>query len=288
MKVLIAEHEKSLRKLLHSLLERWGHEVTVASNVNALWAACSGPELPQMVILDWMMPGVDFVALCQQLRGREDRPYILLVTDAGRREDIVEGLAAGADDYMTKPFDARELRVRMRVGQQVLMLQEELARSKQVLQTQMLRDPETGLWMEGAIIDILHRELNRARRENISIGLVRVRVEPQDSLSERVWKDLAERIRRSVRSYDSPGWYGQDLLVVLPGCDEERTQIVARRIRWVLSAEPLQAEEEERVRISVGGTSLRGGRVMSVEKFIQRAEKALEEEIQDKGGSNGV
>ncbi len=129
MRILIAEDEAVSRRLLQQTLQRWGYEVVVAADGTEAWACLSGAEAPQLAILDWMMPGVDGVELCQRVRAVETQVpiYIMLLTARAAREDIVAGLQAGADDYVVKPFDEAELRARVQVGMRVVQLQISLA-----------------------------------------------------------------------------------------------------------------------------------------------------------------
>jgi DNA-binding response OmpR family regulator len=129
MRVLIAEDDPISRRLLEATLRKWGYDLVVACDGDEAWRALDGPAPPDLAILDWMMPGMDGVEVCRRLRSLRDRPpvYIILLTAKGGREDIVEGLQAGADDYITKPFDRDELRARVQVGIRVVDLQRSLA-----------------------------------------------------------------------------------------------------------------------------------------------------------------
>jgi sigma-B regulation protein RsbU (phosphoserine phosphatase) len=129
MRVLIAEDDLTSRQLLEGVLKKWGCEVVSTRDGNEAWAAFQSEDAPGLAILDWMMPGMDGVDLCRRVRGRKARDpvYLILLTALGQTEDIVAGLDAGADDYVTKPFNSNELRARIRVGQRVLELQSSLA-----------------------------------------------------------------------------------------------------------------------------------------------------------------
>ena len=129
MKVLIAEDEPVSRRLLEGALARWGYQVMVAADGEQAWKILQEPESPMLIVLDWLMPGLDGVDVCR--RAREDvrlnSAYILLLTSRTSKEDVVQGLEAGADDYVTKPFDAAELRARIQVGARLVSLQHALA-----------------------------------------------------------------------------------------------------------------------------------------------------------------
>ena len=129
MKVLIAEDDPVSRRLLQAALIKWGYEVTVTTNGKEAWEALQAPDAPSLLILDWLMPEMDGVEVCRQARQLEalKSSYIILLTSRGSKDDIVQGLEAGADDYVTKPFDHGELRARVQVGSRVVQLQTALA-----------------------------------------------------------------------------------------------------------------------------------------------------------------
>ena len=134
MKVLIAEDEPLSRRLLQSQLEKWGHEVTAAADGDAAWRLFQAGNYP-VVISDWMMPELDGPDLVRRVRACE-RPgyvYIILLTSRALKEDVVEGMEAGADDFVTKPFDREELRVRLRAGERIVRLEHTLAQQNQAL-----------------------------------------------------------------------------------------------------------------------------------------------------------
>ena len=129
MKTLIAEDDSVSRRLLQAALQKWGYEVTVTTQGREAWEALQQPGAPSLLILDWLMPELDGVEICRRIRASEalKSSYVILLTSRGSKEDIVEGLEAGADDYVTKPFDHGELRARVQVGTRVIGLQNALA-----------------------------------------------------------------------------------------------------------------------------------------------------------------
>jgi phosphoserine phosphatase RsbU/P len=129
VRVLIAEDDAVSRRLLEATLAKWGYEVVVTTDGLQALDVLSQPEAPSLAILDWMMPGLDGAQVCLKARALagERLLYMILLTAKGRKEDVVEGLTAGADDYVIKPFDRAELKARINAGERILRLQAELA-----------------------------------------------------------------------------------------------------------------------------------------------------------------
>jgi DNA-binding response OmpR family regulator len=136
MRILIAEDEAVSQRLLEHTLSRWGYQTTSVADGTAAWEILSGSEPPQLAILDWMMPGLTGVEVCRLQRAAEGRPptYLILVTARDDTADVVQGLEAGANDYVTKPYQDEELRARIEVGARMIQLESDLALRVQELQ----------------------------------------------------------------------------------------------------------------------------------------------------------
>jgi len=136
MKILIAEDESITRRMLKGMLVKWGYDVVTACDGKEAWEILQTDDAPQLVILDWMMPGMDGVEICRKVREftTPSLTYIILLTAKDTKEDIVLGLGAGADDYISKPFEREELQARVQVGARVVGLQSALAFRIQELQ----------------------------------------------------------------------------------------------------------------------------------------------------------
>ncbi len=137
MRILIAEDNLVTRKLLSVALTQWGHDVVAVNDGRAAWEELQKPDAPKLVILDWNMPEMDGLQVCLRLKdaGTPDPPYIILLTARTDKKDVVNALEAGANDYITKPFNNMELRARVRVGQRMVEMREKLARQVQELRT---------------------------------------------------------------------------------------------------------------------------------------------------------
>ena len=167
MKILIADDESVSRRMLQGLLVKWGYDVVTFEDGNAAWEYLKTPEAPRMALLDWMMPGLNGVDVCRELRQLRPEPYtyILLLTAKDAKENIVEGLESGADDYLTKPFNPQELKARIRVGLRLLELEDNLVEAREAMRFKATHDALTGVWNRGAILETLEREISRSRRE---------------------------------------------------------------------------------------------------------------------------
>lgn len=141
MRILMAEDDAISQRVLQTMLTKWDFEPVVVNNGEDAWRVLQQPDAPSLAILDWMMPGRDGVDVCRAVRGleRECPPYLILLTAKGRKEDIVTGLRAGANDFLTKPFDREELHARVQVGVRVVELQAELSRRFHELREAMSR-----------------------------------------------------------------------------------------------------------------------------------------------------
>ena len=124
MRILIADDDRTSTMLLGRTLQQWGFEVILAHDGTTAWSHIVGDDPPALAIVDWMMPGIDGIELCRRIRATPLRSpvYVILLTARTSRQDLVAGLDAGADDYLTKPFHPDELRARIRVGQRTLGL----------------------------------------------------------------------------------------------------------------------------------------------------------------------
>jgi len=141
VRVLIADDEATTRHLIQATLGNWGFEVLVAEDGTEALRILNGLNPPEIALLDWVMPGVDGLEVCRRMRAaRLNAPtYLILITARGGLENIVQGLEAGADDYVTKPFDPRELRARLHAGARVVQLQKALLERNQALEDALKR-----------------------------------------------------------------------------------------------------------------------------------------------------
>jgi two-component system, cell cycle response regulator len=231
---------------LESTLRRWGYEVVLASDGLEALHILQQPDAPQLAILDWLMPGVDGVQICKEIRRHRSEPYtyLLLLTGRNARCDVIEGLDAGADDYVIKPYDPQELQVRLRTGKRILYLQEQLIAARESLREQATHDVLTGLYNRAAVFELLDNELTRQQRHGGSVGVVlvdldrfkQVNDEHGHLIGDQVLKGAAEAMQKCTRRYDFIGRFGgEEFVVVLPGCDRMNALSHAERMRIAVS-----------------------------------------------------
>jgi two-component system cell cycle response regulator len=286
MRVMIADDSLLSRRLLEETLRGWGYEVIVAKDGAEAWKILSDANAPSLAVLDWMMPGYTGPELCRLVRQRAAEPYtyILLLTSRNEKDDVVEGMDSGADDYITKPFDKHELKVRLRAGTRIVDLQEQLVAAREALRIQATRDYLTQLWNRSSILDILHRELARSEREQSPIGVVVADLDHFKSINDTyghfagdvALQQCARRMQESSRSYDAIGRYGgEEFLVVLPGADEEGVRMQAERMRHAIRSTAVHTSEAAlNVTCSFGCSAGIGGQV-TAESLIRAADDAL-------------
>src|SRR5574340_162757 len=240
--VLVAEAGPVFQNLLHNLLQRWGYRGVLAANGRDAWERLEADDGPRLAILDWMTPDLDGAEVCRRVRGsaREDYVYVLLLSARAGTQYLIEGMEAGADDYLTKPFNAHELRVRLRAGRRILELQAELLAARDALQRQATHDGLTGVWNRTAIVEILQRELGRAQREGTPIAVLMLDLDHFKRINDtrghlagdEVLRQMARRRETELRSYDSVGRYGgEEFMIVLPGCSAEAAAARAESLR---------------------------------------------------------
>lgn len=286
-KVLIAEDDPISRRLLEVFLARWGYEVAIAASGTEALQALESKDAPRLAVLDWMMPGLEGVQVCRKIREHKDRPYtyILLLSARTQKVDLLRGLESGADDYLTKPFDAQELRARLHVGQRILQLQDGLMVAGAELLFRATHDSLTGISNRGVILDVLRRERSRQVRGNGSFGIVLLDVDHFKQVNDThghlcgdaVLQEVVHRITATVRAYDTVGRYGgEEFLVVAPSSDASNVLGLAERIRRAVEAHPISTDAGEiSITVSLGAAVSSGAAPVDPEVMLGTADEAL-------------
>jgi two-component system, cell cycle response regulator len=287
MKVLAADDNPISQTVLRNMLTKWGYDVVTACDGDQAWQVLQSPHSPSIAILDWMMPGTDGVDLCRRLRaaGRERYTYVLVLTSRSDSDDVVEALEAGADDYLTKPFNSSELRARLRAGRRIIELQEQLMAAQEELRMRATHDGLTGLLNRSAITEILGREMARCSREGQPVSIVMADLDKFKQVNDTfghqagdaVLREAAARMHASFRCYDSIGRYGgEEFLVVLPACDEGEVWSLGERFRVLISASPFTfGQNLLAISCSIGCATQPPGDAWDADSIIRLADEAL-------------
>lgn len=285
--VLLAEDDPVSRKVLEKFLDKWGYEVICASTGSEALAILERRDSPRLAVLDWMMPGLEGVQVCQKVREWTNRPYIylILLTARAQREDVIKGLEMGADDYLTKPFDSQELRARLHVGQRILELQDALINARDELQFQATHDSLTGVANRGVIFDALRREASRQGREGSAYGIILLDLDHFKWVNDThghiagdaVLKETARRMSNCVRAYDIVGRYGgEEFLVVLPACEAICMKKLAERLRLAIGSQVIATPQGDvSITASLGVAVSTLARPVNPDALLHEADQAL-------------
>lgn len=286
MRVLIADDNQMSRVLLRSSVERWGYEVVLAANGVEAWNILAQPDPPPIAILDWVMPDITGPELCRRVREnhREPYTYILLLTSKNTKSDTVEGFEAGADDYIVKPFDDNELRMRLRAGQRIVDLQMKLMQAREELRERANKDLLTMLPNRPAIAAALEREISRCHRDNRTCGVILLDIDHFKKINDTyghfagdaVLRETAVRLRGNMREYDQVGRYGgEEFLVVLPNCDLDSATRQAERMRQKLHSDVMRVDGAELTVSASFGVTVSDCAERSPDIFVRVADEAL-------------
>jgi two-component system chemotaxis response regulator CheY len=282
VKVLIAEDDPVSRRLLEAFLGKWGYDVVVTSDGSEAWEVLQRPEAPSLVISDWMMPNLDGLELCRKIREmeRSSYTYFIILTAKERKEDVVKGLEAGADDFLIKPFHQEELKYRVQIGERIIELEQKIL----VLAS---TDSLTGVLNRRAFMERMEQEINRSTRENAPLSLILTDIDYFKSINDRfghqvgdlVLQRFTQQLSKSSRPYDFVGRYGgEEFVVCLSGADEFQGRSVAERMRK--SVEEMKTKlpnstQSVQITASFGVASLRMGSKETVDSLIKRVDEAM-------------
>lgn len=282
MRVLIAEDEPISCRALERSISDWGYDTVTAKNGHEAWTAIEKNEV-QLAVLDWMMPEIDGIELCRRIRHRyqEDKSrhiYIILLTGRDQEEDIITGLSAGADDYVVKPFNFRELKIRLQNGERIVKIDKEHVDSASY-------DSLTNVWNRSTILGFFDEELVRSRQENRATSLIIVDVDDLGRLNRShghftgdvVLIEIANRLKKNVRGYDRLGRYGGDeLAVVLPCSGLIHVEAIAERLRRSINEKKIKTKKGALdVTVSLAGISSDISQHANGDELRKACERAL-------------
>ena len=281
MKILIVDDSEIQLRILQSVLSNAGYQVIQAQNGQAAWELIQNDHV-RLIITDWMMPILNGPGLIQRIRSANwpVYTYIILLTSQDAKDQVIEGLNAGADDYLTKPCDPGELLARLGIGQRILDLESRLADMAR-------QDLLTGIFNRRALYETLQAEASQACRAVRSLSIIMLDLDHFKSINDQyghpvgdhVLQLVAATLQKNKRAYDCVGrWGGEEFLVILPNTDLHQAARVAERFRKCISDLRLSVGEKGTVTLSasLGVTSTEGGSAAkSLEALLKQADEAL-------------
>ena len=290
--ILVVEDEPIGRKVLQRTLNQEGYQVkSVENGVEAL--ELFKETFFPIVITDWMMPEMNGIELCKAIRKQpaSGYVYIIILTAKGSKEDIVEGLTAGADDFMSKPFSPAELKSRIKTGTRILHLERSLKEAHEEIRLLSITDSLTSCYNRGYITDRLPHEIQRAVRYQHPLSIVLCDIDRFKEINDKyghqagdqVLIDIVHSIRESLRNdIDWVARYGgEEFLIVLPETSPKNAFIVADRLRRVIANRKFVIRGKEIRVTSSFGVSGFGPDVseadISLDAMINRADQFLYE-----------
>jgi two-component system, cell cycle response regulator len=282
MKILIAEDDPISRRILEANLLEWRYEVIAASDGVEAWEIIQQPESPNLIISDWMMPRKDGLELCREIRNMEKSEYIyfIILTAKGEKTNIIKGLEAGADDFLTKPFNREELKYRIRIGERIINLER---RIMELADTDAL----TGLLNRRAFMERMEQEMSRAQRGKRPLSFILADIDHFKTVNDTyghqigdlVLKRFADRLATSTRPYDFLGRYGgEEFVVCLAGADGIQAGSVAERMRQQIEDMKITLPDDlgtVRITASFGTNSCTVEYGDKVDLLIKKADDAL-------------
>ena len=251
MQILLVDDSAVYRKLIGDHLRSWEFDFTVAETGAEAWRVLEQPQAPKLVLLDWVLPDLEGIELCQRIRqvgATGHYVYVILLTSKEGRQNMLDAMHAGVDDYLAKPFDASELKARLLVGKRILNLQDELVAARESMRHAATHDSLTGLLNRGEIFGMLERELERARRERNSLSVILGDIDHFKQVNDtcghlfgdEALQEMARRLHSRLRVYDGVGRYGgEEFLLVLPSCGQEDALVRANELRETIAATPM-------------------------------------------------
>jgi two-component system, cell cycle response regulator len=284
--VLVADDSPVYRKLVEQALSQDSCTVLFANSGHQAIEIFER-EHPDLVITDWVMPDLTGIELCQKIRAEAQSfyTYIIILTSNTEKENVVKGLSAGADDYLTKPFDRDELLARVHVGKRLIDLHREIEAKNRLLEELALTDPLTGLPNRRAIEGWSARQLSGAARHGFSLWVALIDLDHFKSVNDTyghdagdtVLKKFGEVLRANTRLSDICGRFGgEEFLLVVTHADEKSVMVVLDRIRKQFAAERFEWNGETvHVTASFGITGFSGKQAPEFNQLVSQADTAL-------------
>jgi two-component system, cell cycle response regulator len=286
LKVLVVDDSPVYRELIkQSLSQECDHILFASDGTEALKLLAK--HHPEVVITDWTMPGITGPELCQRIRNafQQYYPYVLLVTSNANKEQVIQGLASGADDYITKPFHQGELLARVGVGRRIAQLHREVESKNRQLEEMAMTDPLTGLPNRRAINAWADRELSAAARHKFPVWVSMADLDHFKGINDTfghdagdaVLKGFSESLKVNTRRSNLCGRLGgEEFLMILTHIDSQQALIALDRIRTRFASQKFEFEDRTvRVTASFGVAGFCVGRDINFNDVLARADEAM-------------
>lgn len=285
-KVLVVDDSPVYRKLIEGVLSE-EHYRLLSARGGAEALQLYHDQSPCMVITDWTMPDISGIELCRQIRADDSRPYtyIILMTSNAEKESVIKGLDAGADDYLTKPFDPGELLARIRVGRRMIDLNRELAAKSQRLEEAARTDPLTGLPNRRVIEEWVAKQLKGAARHGFSVWVIVCDIDSFKTINDTFGHDagdgvlraFADTLKKYTRGSDICGRLGGDeFLLVITHAEPENVEPAINHFREQFAALAFSfAGQNVGVTASFGAAGFRGREVQDFRALVHQADQML-------------
>ncbi|MEA2006280.1 MAG: diguanylate cyclase [Acidobacteriota bacterium] len=294
MKILIVEDETISRIVLARTLEKQKYEVLKAKDGQEGWEIFKKEKDDiYIVILDWLMPKINGLQLCSMIKNATLSHYVYIIFLTGKRDikDIVKGLEAGADDYLTKPFDRKELLARVNVGLRIIKLESALKEANEKLHILAITDSLTEILNRRAVIDSLIKEISRSGRERKPLCIAMLDIDHFKAINDtyghvagdKVLKEVVTRAKAGLRPYDIIGRFGgEEFVLGIVNTDQEKSIEITERIRKNICEKPIRVERKNlNVSVSIGLTNITPPEIIDpngvLDEMIKIADDALYE-----------
>ncbi len=287
-RVMVAEDDLVTRMMLSATLSGWGLEVIEAGDGDTAFEILTSDNPPRLALLDWIMPGRDGPQVCAELRAGSPEPYIyiILLTSMNKTEDVVAGLDAGADDYVVKPYNPNELRVRLKAGERIVRLQTELIEARERLRDQANRDPMTGLLNRRAMIKKFDDLRAVAVGQGQSLSALLVDIDHFKVINDTHGHDVGDlviievgqRIEEAIGAQGVLSRHGgEEFLVVFPDSDQGKAGGYAEQLRQEIRSRPLVTPDGTSVSLtaSMGLITAEISATDDLDAFVKQADEAL-------------
>lgn len=282
MKILIADDDVISCRALQKQAEEWGYKVYTAHNGEDAWKIIRKNKI-RLAVLDWKMPKMDGAEVCKKIRKHYEEhharyTYIIMLTARSLKEERVRGLAAGIDDYMTKPASLVELKIRLKNGERILQLEDNRINLASF-------DGLTLVWNRSKILEFFEEELERGRRDGRPTGIIMADIDNFKAVNDtyghfigdKVLVEVTTRLKNSIRRYDKIGRFGGDeILIVLSNCRQDQLEQITDRLRQSVCIKEVKTKAGPiKTSVSLGAISSEAAPHATSSYLLQASDKAL-------------